>query len=155
MLIILQLQRCTNFFQYLCILLFVFCFSCAQATTPITDESLLQLGNQFQKTRKPSQTRSDDLLWQGKKHQLMQQIAQQLDLQFFNCSSIESLLGTADTQVAIQSLGEVNWTSQSPNQQQYQQSKLLAYYWRQQHDMLIVACSEQQTALTGWRYLWE
>ena len=130
-------------------------------TIPPMDDALAQLASEFQTLRRlPSrfsggEGHGDVDQWQGRKHQVMLALGEQLGNGDYGRFQLTTLLGPADHIVTggdplfnlIQSLPE--YESRSPSEE------FLVYEWRSTHDFLFFAISNDQIIESGWWYAYE
>ena len=126
-----------------------------------TEEALLQLAEAFQTLRSiPGHFGGgpwhDDVdQWQGRKHQLMLALADELGSGAYGRSQLTTLLGPADHVVTggdplfemIQSLPEYETLIAS--------EVFLVYEWRGTHDFLFFAITNDHVTGSGWWYAGE
>lgn len=92
--------------------------------------------------------------WQGRKHQLMQELAERVLAARSDTPAVLALLGEPDSKVTVNQADYVDW--QRRTEWQGRPGPLLwSYHWRGQHDQLLVSFSEGQVSAVGWLYAWE
>ncbi len=96
--------------------------------------------------------------WQGRKHQLMQQLGQYVLDQQLSVTALEQLMGPPDRLFAP---GEPHYDSffrqiewQAPNPPTTQ-SELMIYYFRSGHDQMLFASDNDQVSALGWFHAYE
>lgn len=98
--------------------------------------------------------RQDLDAWQGRKHQLMQELAAEVLAARGDTPAVLALLGEPDAKVMVDQADYADW--QRRTEWQGSPGPLLwSYHWRGQHDQLLVAFSEGRVSAVGWLYAWE
>ena len=98
--------------------------------------------------------RQDLDAWQGRKHQLMQELAAEVLAARSDTSAVLALLGEPDASVTVDQADYADW--QRRTEWQGSLGPLLwSYHWRGQHDQLLLAFSEGRVSAVGWLYAWE
>jgi hypothetical protein len=92
--------------------------------------------------------------WQGRKHQLMQSLAERLFSERPNEAGVRALMGEPDVRVAADGAEYADWLRRTewrgePGEQ------LWSYQWRGNHDQLLVSFDGERVSAVGWLYAWE
>jgi hypothetical protein len=98
--------------------------------------------------------RQDLDAWQGRKHQLMQELAAEVLAARGDASAVLALLGEPDAKVAVDQADYADWQRRT-DWQGSAGPLLWSYHWRGQHDQLLVAFSAGRVSAVGWLYAWE
>ncbi|NQD96427.1 hypothetical protein HP532_27580 [Pseudomonas sp. CrR25] len=92
--------------------------------------------------------------WQGRKHQLMQQMFDLVWREHYDARQLRALLGAPD-QVWTPAANEyADWLRLTEWQGQ-PTGELWAYQWRGQHDQLLFAVEGDQVRAAGWLLMYE
>jgi hypothetical protein len=95
--------------------------------------------------------------WQGRKHQVMQALAQQMLRERASAAQLRQAMGEPD---ALLTAGQPAHT-RAIEQAQWQgvaggkATALWLYRWRGTHDQLVLALEHDRVAAAGWLYQWE
>lgn len=92
--------------------------------------------------------------WQGRKHQVMQRLADRLLEQRPREEGVRALMGEPDRVVPAGSAKHADWLRRT-EWRGTPGGTLWSYHWRGNHDQLLVAFDAQRVAAVGWLYAWE
>ena len=92
--------------------------------------------------------------WQGQKHRVMQQLAQQALSQRLSAERLNALMGAPD-QTLAPDLPDRAGLLQQTRWQGTPTGDLWLYRWRGTHDQLVFALDAGQVVATGWLYALE
>lgn len=98
--------------------------------------------------------RQDLDAWQGRKHQLMQSLAERLLAEKPDAAGVRALMGEPDRRVAAGAAEHADWLRRA-QWQGAPDGELWSYHWRGDHDQLLVAMVGGRVGAVGWLYAWE
>ncbi|MEO4046987.1 hypothetical protein AAFN46_07820 [Pseudomonas sp. CAU 1711] len=98
--------------------------------------------------------RQDLDAWQGRKHQLMQSLAERLLAEKPDAAGVRALMGEPDRRVAAGAAEHADWLRRTQWQGE-PDGELWSYHWRGDHDQLLVAMVGGRVGAVGWLYAWE
>ena len=98
--------------------------------------------------------RQDLDAWQGRKHQLMQELAERLLHERPDGAGVRRLMGEPDRQVAPGTAEHADWLRRT-EWRGAPVGALWSYHWRGEHDQLLVALAGERVVAVGWLYAWE
>ncbi|HLD66151.1 MAG TPA: hypothetical protein VJA19_08910 [Pseudomonas sp.] len=92
--------------------------------------------------------------WNGKKHQVMQELATQVIQGDYQAAQLIALMGRPDR---VWSESDEGYTHllQHTEWQGPAQGELWAYHWRGPHDQLLFALKDGKVTAAGWLLSWE
>ena len=92
--------------------------------------------------------------WQGRKHQVLQSLAERLLSERPEAGGVRELMGEPDGQVAAAAAEYADWLRRTEWRGEPGE-RLWSYQWRGNHDQLLVAFSGERVSAVGWLYAWE
>lgn len=98
--------------------------------------------------------RQDLDAWQGRKHQVLQELAERLLSERPDETGARALMGEPDRQVAPGTAEHADWLHRTEWRGE-PGGLLWSYHWRGEHDQLLVAFAGERVVAVGWLYAWE
>ena len=92
--------------------------------------------------------------WQGRKHQLLQSLAERLFNERPNEAGVRALMGEPDVRVAAAGAEYADWLRRTEWRGEPGE-RLWSYHWRGNHDQLLVSFDGERVSAVGWLYAWE
>lgn len=92
--------------------------------------------------------------WQGRKHQLMQGLAERLLAEKPDEAGVRALMGEPDQRIEPGTAEHADWLRRT-EWRGAPAGALWSYHWRGEHDQLLVALADQRVVAVGWLYAWE
>ena len=92
--------------------------------------------------------------WQGRKHQLLQSLAERLLAEKPDQAGVRALMGEPDVQMAADGAEYADWLRRTEWRGEPGE-RLWSYHWRGNHDQLLVAFAGARVSAVGWLYAWE
>jgi hypothetical protein len=92
--------------------------------------------------------------WQGRKHQLMQGLAERLLAEKPDEAGVRALMGEPDQRIEPGTAEHADWLRRT-EWRGAPAGALWSYHWRGEHDQLLVALADERVVAVGWLYAWE
>jgi hypothetical protein len=92
--------------------------------------------------------------WQGRKHQLLQVLAERLLTERPDEAGVRELMGEPDRQLGADSAEYADWLRRTEWRGE-PGGQLWSYHWRGNHDQLLLAIVAGRVRAVGWLYAWE
>jgi hypothetical protein len=92
--------------------------------------------------------------WQGRKHQLLQELAARLLRERPDEAEVRALMGEPDQRVEPGTAEHADWLRRTEWRGE-PAGPLWSYHWRGNHDQLLVSFDGARVGAVGWLYAWE
>lgn len=92
--------------------------------------------------------------WQGRKHRLMEALAERLLAQRPDRAGVLALMGEPDRRAGAPGEEYADWLRRTEWRGE-PGTQLWSYHWRGHHDQLLVAFDGARVSAVGWLYAWE